>query len=153
MIIKGASRAGPKQLSRHLGRTDTNERVAVLELHSPSGSLGEAFRDWQALAAGTKGTKGLYHANIDPDARYTMTPEQWTRAVNVLEEELGLTGQPRAVVLHEKNSREHIHVVWQRTDIDTMRLRSDSHNYQAHERASARLEKEFGHEHLSLIHI
>lgn len=148
MIIKGASRAGPKQLSRHLGRTDTNERVAVLELHSPSGSIGEAFRDWQALAAGTKGTKGLYHANIDPDARYTMTPEQWTRAVDVLEEELGLTGQPRAVVLHEKNGREHIHVVWQRTDIDTMRLRSDSHNYQAHERASARLEQEFGHEHV-----
>lgn len=148
MIIKGASRAGPKQLSRHLGRTDTNERVAVLELHSPSGSLGEAFRDWQALAAGTKGTKGLYHANIDPDARYKMTPEQWTRAVDVLEEELGLTGQPRAVVLHEKNGREHIHVVWQRTDIDTMRLRSDSHNYQAHERASARLEQEFGHEHV-----
>lgn len=148
MIIKGASRAGPKQLSRHLGRTDTNERVVVLELHSPSGSIGEAFRDWQALAAGTKGTKGLYHANIDPDARYTMTPEQWTRAVDVLEEELGLTGQPRAVVLHEKNGREHIHVVWQRTDIDTMRLRSDSHNYQAHERASARLEQEFGHEHV-----
>lgn len=148
MIIKGASRAAPSQLARHLGRTDTNERVDVLELQSPAGTPLEAFRDWQALADGTRGTKGLYHANIDPDAQYSMTPEQWRRAVDVLEEELGLTGQPRAVVLHEKNGREHIHVVWARTDLDTMTLRSDSHNYQAHERASARLEREFGHEHV-----
>lgn len=146
MIIKGASRAGPKTLSRHLTRTDTNERVKVLELQSPTGSLHEAFRDWQALADGTRGTKGLYHANIDPDARYAMTPDQWSRAVEILEQELGLQGQPRAVVLHEKHGREHIHVVWQRTDIDTMTLRSDSRNYQAHERASRRLEEEFGHE-------
>lgn len=146
MIIKGASRARPKNLAQHLGRVDTNERVEVLELHSPTGSTLEAFRDWQALAAGTKGSKGLYHANIDPDARYTMTPEQWTRAVDVLEEELGLQGQPRAVVLHEKEGREHIHVVWQRTDIETMTMRSDSYNYHAHERASLRLEREFEHE-------
>lgn len=146
MIIKGASRAGPKTLSRHLTRTDTNERVKVIELQSPTGSLHEAFRDWQALADGTRGTKGLYHANIDPDARYAMTPEQWSRAVEILEQELGLQGQPRAAVLHEKHGREHIHVVWQRTDIDTMTLRSDSQNYQAHERASRRLEEEFGHE-------
>jgi hypothetical protein len=59
---------------------------------------------------------------------------------------LGLTGQPRAVVLHEKHGRQHIHVVWARTDIDTGKLRSDSHNYDAHERASLRLEQEFGHE-------
>lgn len=146
MIIKGASRAGPKQLSRHLTRTDTNERVAVLELQSPTGSLHEALRDWQTLADGTRGIKGLYHANIDPAAQYQMTPEQWARAVDVLEQELGLQGQPRVVIMHEKNERQHIHVVWQRTDIDTMTLRSDSQNYQAHERASSRLEREFGHE-------
>lgn len=146
MIIKGGSRAAPRQLARHLQRTDTNERVKVLELQSPTGDLNEAFRDWQFLATGTRGSKGLYHANIDPDARYTMTPEQWQRAVDVLEEELGFQGQPRAVVLHEKHGRQHIHVVWQRTDTDTMTLRSDSWNYLAHEQASQRLEQEFGHE-------
>src|SRR5439155_6680181 len=72
----------------------------------------------------------------------------WFRAVDTLETELGLSGQPRAVVLHEKNGREHVHVVWQRTDIDTMTLVSDSNNYYAHERASMALEKEFGHEHV-----
>jgi hypothetical protein len=146
MIIKGASRASPKQLAAHLGRRDTNERVEVLELQSPAGSLREAFRDWQTLSEGTRGRLGLYHANIDPAEAYTMTGDQWSRCVDVLEEELGLAGQPRAVVLHEKHGRQHIHVVWARTDIDTMTLRSDSHNYQAHERASQRLELEFGHD-------
>lgn len=146
MIIKGASRAGPKQLAAHLGRRDTNERVEVLELQSPAGSLREAFRDWQTLSEGTRGRLGLYHANIDPAEAYTMSRDQWSRCVDVLEEELGLSGQPRAVVLHEKHGRQHIHVVWARTDIDTMRLRADSHNYLAHERASQRLELEFGHE-------
>ena len=148
MIIKGSSRAGPSQLARHLQRTDTNERVKILQLDSPTGILAEAFRDWQLIAAGTRGSKGLYHANIDPDARYTMTPEQWRRSVDTLEKELGLTGQPRAVVMHEKHGRAHIHVVWQRTDIETMTLVSDSFNYKAHERASLALEQEFGHEHV-----
>jgi hypothetical protein len=146
MIIKGSSRAGPSQLARHLQRADTNERVEIVQLDSPTGDLKEAFRDWQLLSTGTRGDKGLYHANIDPDARYPMTPEQWRRAVDVLEKELGLEGQPRAVVMHEKHGRQHVHVVWQRTDIDTMTLVSDSFNYKAHERASLALELEFGHE-------
>ena len=119
-----------------------------MQLDLPTGSLREALRDWQLISAGTRGDLGLYHANISPDARYAMTPEQWQRAVDVLEKELGFDGQPRAVVVHEKHGRQHIHVVWQRTDIDTMTLVSDSFNYVAHERASMALETEFGHEHV-----
>ena len=148
MIIKGSSRGSPGQLARHLLRTDTNEHVKILEIQSPHDNLKETFRDWQFLTEGTQGSRGLYHANIDPHGDYAMTPEQWQRSVEVLENELGLEGQPRAVVLHEKHGREHIHVVWQRTDIDTMTLRSDSWNYLAHERASMALEKGFGHEHV-----
>jgi hypothetical protein len=146
MIIKGGSRSGPEQLAKHLQRRDTNETVAILELQSPAPNLNEALRDWQTLSEGTLGTKGLYHVNIDPAKEYVLTPEQWQRCVEVLEKELGFEGQPRAVVMHEKHGRQHIHVVWARTDIDTMTLRSDSMNYPAHERASKVLELEFGHE-------
>jgi hypothetical protein len=152
MIIKGSSRAGPRQLVRHLLRTDTNERVEILQLDDPSRDLKFALKGWQNLSELTNGTKGLYHANIDPDARYSMTSEQWMRSVDVLEEELGLKGQPRAVVLHEKEGREHIHVVWQRTDFEREIMISDSHNYAAHERASSRLEDEFGHERVQGAH-
>ncbi len=146
MIIKGGSRSGPEQLAKHLQRRDTNEMVDILELQSPAPNLDEAFRDWQTLSEGTRGSKGLYHVNIDPAEGYVMSLEQWARCVDVLEKELGFEGQPRAVVMHQKHGRQHLHVVWARTDIDTMTLRSDSMNYPAHERASKALEIEFGHE-------
>lgn len=103
MIIKGTSRASPGRLAAHLTRTDTNERVEILNLQSPLPDLKETFRDWQFLAGATRGKLGLYHANIDPAEGYAMTADQWQRAVDVLEEELGFQGQPRAVVLHEKH--------------------------------------------------
>ena len=149
MIIKGASRAAPAKLAKHLEREDTNERVEMLEFRDvPLEDLDHALRHMQTLTAGTRGFKGLYHANIDPHADYPMTREQWFRAADVLEKELGLDGQPRVIVLHKKEGREHIHVVWARTDLETLTLRSDSNNYLAHERASGQLEQEFGHEHV-----
>src|SRR5262249_12823923 len=73
--------------------------------------------------------------------------EQWKRAADILADELGLQDQPRALVLHAgKDDRPHLHVVWCRTDIDTMKVVSDGYNYVAHERASKRMELEFGHE-------
>lgn len=149
MIIKGKSRAAPMRLAKHLERTDTNEHVEMLEFRDvPLENLEHALRHMQMLTAGTQGTKGLYHANIDPHADYPMTREQWERCADVLEQELGLDGQPRVIVMHKKEGREHIHVVWARTDLDTLTLRSDSFTYGKHERASARLEEEFGHEHV-----
>ena len=149
MIIKGKSRARPKGLAKHLERTDTNEHVDLLQVDfSATGNLEEALSDMQALCLGTQGKNGLYHANIDPHADYPMTREQWERCADVLEQELGFEGQPRVIVLHKKEGREHIHVVWARTDIDTMTLRPDSFTYGKHERASARLEEEFGHEYV-----
>ena len=149
MIIKGASRAAPAKLAKHLERKDTNERVEKLEFRDvPLENLEHALRHMQMLTAATQGFKGLYHANIDPHADYPMTKEQWFRAVDVLEQELGFEGQPRVIVLHKKEGREHIHVVWARTDLETLTLRSDAFTYGKHERASARLEEEFGHEHV-----
>ncbi|HEV8414163.1 MAG TPA: relaxase/mobilization nuclease domain-containing protein [Bryobacteraceae bacterium] len=166
MIAKGASRSGPRQLAVYLMRVerwDTGEPAELLELRSPwaagidggdrhhtANQLIEAFRDWQTLVEGTKqGRDGLYHAEINPEAHYArnMTPEQWKRAADILGEELGLQDQPCALVLHAgKDDRPHLHVVWQRTDVDTMKVISDGYNYVAHERASQRMELEFGHE-------
>ena len=149
MIIKGKSRARPKGLAKHLERTDTNERVDLLQVDfSAEGNLEEALCDMQAICLGTQGKNGLYHANIDPHSDYPMTKEQWFRCADVLEKELGFEGQPRVIVLHKKEGREHIHVVWARTDVETMTLRSDAFTYGKHERASARLEEEFGHDHV-----
>lgn len=149
MILKGGSRGNPKQLAYHLQRVDTNERVTILELQHPIKDLEEAFYCWQALSEGSpRAKKGLYHLNIDPHERYEMTPEKWQRAVEIAEKQLGFEGQSRCVVLHEKDGREHIHVVWCRMDYEAGRLRSDSQNYLKHEKASLAMEREFGHQHV-----
>ena len=88
--------------------------------------------------------------SIHPASTETMTPAQWARSVAVLEKELGLEGQPRTLVYHVKRGedgvpREHLHVVWQRTDLETHTLRHDGWNYDAHKRAAIALEREFGH--------
>jgi hypothetical protein len=137
LILKGGSRGNPKQLAYHLQRVDTNERVTILELQHPIKDPEEAFYCWQALSEGSpRAKKGLYHLNIDPHERYEMTPEKWQRAVGIAEKQLGFEGQSRCVVLHEKDGREHIHVVWCRMDYEAGRLRSDSQNYLKHEKAN-----------------
>lgn len=151
MIIKGKSRSNAKQLATYLLRADPRygaEKVTVLEVHSAAPNLIEAFRDWEAVGEGTRGDKPLYHAQISPAPQYAdaMTADQWKRSADILARELGLEQQPRAIVVHDGNGRPHAHVVWQRTDVDTMKLVDDGWNYRAHERASAALENEFGHE-------
>ena len=89
MIIKGKSRGGPKQLATYLLRADTRERVELLELQSSAGTLAEAFQEWQLIAEGTQGRRGLYHAFISPHARYPMDTDQWQRAVTILDSDHG----------------------------------------------------------------
>ncbi len=154
MIIKGGTRAGGADLGIHLNRTDTNERVRLLELRGVAGvNLDQALREMEAFGAGTRCKSPLYHANIDPRADERLTPEQWGRAVDALEAKLGFTGQPRALVQHVKEGREHVHVVWSRIDLERNRAIPDSHNYRKHEEVSRALEREFGHERVQGAHV
>src|SRR6201999_2978437 len=59
----------------------------------------------------------------------------------------------REVVMHVKHGREHVHVVWNRVDLETMRTVRDSHNYRKHEIVARELEREFGHERVQGAHI
>ena len=154
MIIKGGTRAGGADLGVHLNRTDTNERVRLLELRGVAGvNLDQALREMEAFGAGTRCKSPLYHANIDPRADERLTPEQWGRAVDALEAKLGFTGQPRALVQHVKEGREHVHVVWSRIDLERNRAIPDSHNYRKHEEVARALEREFGHERVQGAHV
>ena len=117
--------------------------------------LRGALREMEAVASACPNCqKPLYQASINTQAHERMTDEQRMKAVDRLEKELGLTGQPRVVVVHEKNDgREHCHVVWSRIDLDKMRAISDSHNYRKHEIVARELEREFGHERVQGAHI
>ena len=157
MVIKGGSVAGAARFAAHLQRTDTNEiRNEVIEMRDVAApDLRGALREMEAVASACPNCqKPLYQASINTQAHERMSDEQRMKAVDRLEKELGLTGQPRVVVVHEKNDgREHCHVVWSRIDLDKMRVISDSHNYRKHEIVARELEREFGHERVQGAHI
>jgi len=154
VVIKGNPCGRPGQLATHLQRTDTNERVRVAELRGVSaGELSKALKEMDALGAALKTDRTLYHASINTRADERMTPEQWQIAIDRLEVKLGFTGQPRAVVEHVKEGREHVHIVWSRTDLERMRAIPDSHNYRKHEEVARQLEREFGHARVQGAHV
>ena len=154
MVINGGARSKPGELAHHLLRADTNERVTVREIEGVSATdLRGALLEMGAMGAGSRSGRRLYHANIDWRHDETMTDAQKAQAVADLGRELGLEHQPRAVVEHVKEGREHLHVVWLRIDTDTMKAIPDSHNFRKHEAVARELERQFGHERVQGAHI
>ena len=154
MIIKGKSRGNGAQLGKYLVTQGKNEHIRVIEVRGVvAEDVPGAVYEMDALSLGARTEKGLYHAQINARAEERLTDEQWAIAVDRLEDKLGLTGQPRVVVVHEKEGREHCHVVWSRIDLDRMAAISDSNNYRKHEEVARSLEKEFGHERVQGAHI
>lgn len=153
MIINGGSRSNWRFFSKHLTKAEENERVVVTEIRGLAAEdVTEAFREMDALASGTRTKNFFYHANINPRDDETLTPEQWERAIDELEANLGLEGQSRFVVEHQKEGRTHRHVIWSRIDPDTLTAISDSNNYRKHEQTSRALEAAFGLEPVQGVH-
>jgi hypothetical protein len=154
VVIKGTSCAGAARIAKHLSCTETNE---LNELHEPRGVAAEdlygALREMEAVALGTRCKKPFYHASINTPAHERLTDEQRAHAIDRLELALGLSGQPRVVVIHRKKEREHCHIVWSRIDLERMRVISDSHNYRKHEQVARQLEREFAHARVQGAHV
>ncbi|MDQ0314887.1 AAA family ATPase [Amorphus orientalis] len=154
MVIKGRSRSGAKELAAHLLRTDTNERMEVLELRGTVATdLLGALREFEAVAVGTRCKRSLYHASINVPVHERLDGDGWDLAIDRLEAELGLTGQARAVVMHEKLGREHVHIVWSRIDLARMTAIADSHTYRKHEIVARELERTLGHARVQGVHV
>jgi hypothetical protein len=144
MIIKGGRAGNVGFWSGHLLRTDTNARAELKEARGVVASdLHGALREMQAIAGASRcGTDFMYQANINPLAHEHLTPDQWTTAIDRLEKNLGFEGHARVVVEHVKESRQHVHVIWNRVD-DELRTVSPWRNYETHERTARQLEREF----------
>lgn len=129
MILTGAQRAGAAQLAWHLQRTDENELV---ELHQLRGfvarDLDGAFREVEAIASATRCRQCLFSVSRSPPASAQVSVAGYEAAIEKIEEKLGLQGQPRAIVFHEKDGRRHGHAVWSRIDIEEMRAIQLSHS-------------------------
>lgn len=145
IIINGGSRCNGAFFAKHLLNPDHNEQVQVEEIRGLAAqNIGQAFYEMKAVASGTRCKNFFYHAHINPEADEILTPEQWDRAVDELEKRLGLEGQARFVVEHDKKGRIHRHVVWSRIDVDKMKAVKVPYDFARHQAVARQLEQEFG---------
>lgn len=146
MIINGGSRCNGAFFAKHLGNAEKNETVKLAEIRGLAAkNIGQALYEMKAVASGTPRCKNFfYHANLNPLDHEKLTPEQWDQAVDTLEKKLGLEGQARFVVEHEKHGRTHRHVVWSRIDVDRMIAIRMDNDFEKHQAVSRQLEREFG---------
>ncbi len=121
MILVGNQRGGAKDLALHLLKEE-NEHVEIHEVrgfvsHNLMGALNEAY----AISHATRCKQFLFSLSLNPPQNENVSVETFAKAIEKTEKKLGLSGQPRAIVFHEKNGRRHCHVVWSRIKVDEMK--------------------------------
>lgn len=121
MILKGSQRSGAKQLSAHLLNDRDNDHVTVLEIKGfVSEDLRGALGESHAISKATKCKQFLFSLSLNPPRDVVAGEEDFLKAADEAEKALGLAGQPRAIIVHEKEGRRHAHVVWSRIDPDSL---------------------------------
>ena len=122
MMLKGSQRAGSLQLARHLLNTKDNDHV---ELHQLRGFIAEdlkgALKEVYAVSKGTKCKQFLFSLSLNPPETAQVPVAVFEEAIAKVEQKIGLTDQPRAIVFHEKEGRRHAHCVWSRIDVEQMK--------------------------------
>ncbi|MCF8710310.1 relaxase/mobilization nuclease domain-containing protein [Rhizorhapis sp. SPR117] len=119
MIPKASQRAGGQDLATHLLNAHDNEYVELAEVRGAvADDLHGAFAEWEAIAHNlTRCRNYLYSLSVNPDlGQGQLSRDQYRDYADRVEKALGLTGQPRALVFHIKEGREHCHIVWSRID-------------------------------------
>lgn len=149
MVIRGKSRGNGAQLANYLMKEAGNDNVCVFDIRGTSQpeNIKASLLEMSLTAELTRSDKGLYHAQINPapGEDKKMSSENWFKAADILEEQLGLKGQKRVMVLHEKKDRQHIHVVWERYDHEKGKMISDSFSRLAQDRARHAIEAVLEH--------
>ena len=121
MILKGSQRGGTRALAAHLLNDKDNDHVTVAQSRGfVSDDLADAMAEVAAIAKGTKCRQPVFSLSLSPPKEAMVSERELFEAVDRAEAALGLTGQPRAVVIHEKNGRRHAHAVWSRIDAEKM---------------------------------
>lgn len=122
MILKGNQRGGGKQLAAHLLKVEDNEHVHIHELRGfMSDNLHSALHEAYAVSRGTRAKQFLFSLSLNPPPNENVSVDVFEAAIKTIEQKLGLSGQPRAIVFHEKEGRRHAHVVWSRIDCEQMK--------------------------------
>ncbi len=122
MILKGSQRSGARQLSEHLLNDRDNDHVSLCELRGfVARDLHGALAESYAISKGTRCKQFLFSLSLNPPKQAAPTEAMLLEAAEKAEKRLGLEGQPRAIIIHEKEGRRHAHAVWSRIDPESMK--------------------------------
>ncbi len=122
MILKGSQRGGASRLAAHLLKAEDNEHIELHELRGfVADDLHGALQEIYAVSRGTRCQQYLFSVSLNPPEEETVPIKYFEKAIRDIEEKLGLEGQPRAVIFHEKEGRRHAHCVWSRIDAEEMK--------------------------------
>lgn len=149
MILVGNQRGGARDLAKHLMKQE-NEAVHVAELRGfVADELDGAFQESYAISRATKCKQFLFSLSLNPPKGVEVDDDTFFQAIDQAEGKLGLSGQPRAVVFHEKygddgNLRRHAHAVWSRIDASEMKAVQFSHSKRKMQDISRELYLEHG---------
>lgn len=86
-----------------------------------------AFAEAEAISNATQCQKYLLSLSLNPPIGTDVSVAQFEETVAQVENRLGLSGQPRTIVFHEKNGRRHAHAVWSRIDGGQLKAINLSH--------------------------
>ena len=148
MILKGTQRGGARDLAQHLMK-DENDHVDVHEIRGfVADDLHGAFQEAYAISRGTRCQQFLYSLSLNPPPEENVSTAEFEAAIDRAEEKLGLQGQPRAIVFHEKEGpggmRRHAHAVWSRIDVAEMKAVQMSFDHEKLNGLSRELFIEYG---------
>ncbi|MCH2163553.1 MAG: relaxase/mobilization nuclease domain-containing protein [Marinovum sp.] len=122
MILKGSQRSGAKALADHLMNDRDNDHVNCLELRGfLSEHLHGALSETHAISKATFCKQFMFSLSLNPPQDHVASGQEFLDAADRAEEALGLSGQPRVIIVHEKEGRRHAHAVWSRIDADEMK--------------------------------
>lgn len=121
MILNGSQWGGANDLGMHLLK-DENEHIKIYELRGfISDDLHGAFKEAYEVSKGTRAKQFLFSLGLNPPPGEKVSTPTFEDAIERVERKLGLDGQPRAIVFHEKEGRRHAHAVWSRIDAQEMK--------------------------------
>ena len=122
MILKGSQRAGAKALADHLMNDRDNDHVTVLEINGfMADDLHGALSEAHAISKATRCKQFMFSLSLSPPQDHVGSAQEFLNAADRAGKALGLSGQPRAIIMHEKEGRQHAHVVWSRIDGEEMK--------------------------------
>jgi hypothetical protein len=145
LIIKSRAVGSVSHWSQYLRQQGDNEKVTEHEIGATSQDLKEALEEWREAAQHTRSEGNfMYHVSFNPKADENLTPEQWMKAIDLVEERMGFQGHQRVVYEHVKNGRQHFHVLWNRVDPETGTIRDIKGDRYTLRRIANELEREYG---------